>query len=55
VPDRFIEHGERAELFADLGLDVQGICSAVRKQSTRQKRNGQRFDRREYDVRTTDY
>jgi 1-deoxy-D-xylulose-5-phosphate synthase len=25
VPDRFIEHGERAELLADLGLDVTGI------------------------------
>jgi len=25
VPDRFIEHGERGELLADLGLDIQGI------------------------------
>jgi 1-deoxy-D-xylulose-5-phosphate synthase len=31
LPDRFIEHGERAELFADLGLDVNGICQAVKK------------------------
>lgn len=31
IPDRFIEHGERAELLADLGLDVNGICQAVRK------------------------
>ena len=30
IPDRFIEHGERAELLADLGLDVDGICGAVR-------------------------
>jgi 1-deoxy-D-xylulose-5-phosphate synthase len=30
IPDRFIEHGERAELLADLGLDVDGICAAVR-------------------------
>jgi len=30
IPDRFIEHGERAELLADLGLDVNGICQSVR-------------------------
>jgi 1-deoxy-D-xylulose-5-phosphate synthase len=30
LPDRFIEHGERAELLADLGLDVDGLCAAVR-------------------------
>jgi 1-deoxy-D-xylulose-5-phosphate synthase len=30
LPDRFIEHGERAELLADLGLDVEGICRTVR-------------------------
>ena len=30
IPDRFIEHGERAELLADLGLDANGICRAVR-------------------------
>lgn len=29
LPDRFVEHGERPELFADLGLDVNGICRAV--------------------------
>jgi 1-deoxy-D-xylulose-5-phosphate synthase len=34
LPDRFIEHGERPELFADLGLDVNGICQTVR-QATR--------------------
>jgi 1-deoxy-D-xylulose-5-phosphate synthase len=32
IPDRFIEHGERNELFADLDLDVDGICKVVRKQ-----------------------
>jgi 1-deoxy-D-xylulose-5-phosphate synthase len=32
IPDRFIEHGERAELLADLGLDANGMCSAVRNQ-----------------------
>jgi 1-deoxy-D-xylulose-5-phosphate synthase len=31
LPDRFIEHGERGELLADLGLDVSGICATVRR------------------------
>ncbi len=31
IPDRFIEHGERAELLAELGLDAGGICAAVRQ------------------------
>jgi 1-deoxy-D-xylulose-5-phosphate synthase len=31
LPDRFIEHGERGELLADLGLDVHGICATVRR------------------------
>jgi 1-deoxy-D-xylulose-5-phosphate synthase len=31
LPDRFIEHGERPELLADLGLDVNGLCAAVRR------------------------
>ncbi len=31
LPDRFVEHAERGELLADLGLDVNGICAAVRK------------------------
>src|SRR4029077_7928503 len=31
IPDRFIEHGERSELFADLGLDIDGICHAIRR------------------------
>ena len=30
IPDRFIEHAERGDLLADLGLDVNGICGAVR-------------------------
>src|SRR6185295_473705 len=29
IPDRFIEHAERAELLAELGLGVTGICKAV--------------------------
>ncbi len=31
IPDRFIEHGERHELLADLGLDVAGLCRTVRE------------------------
>ncbi len=31
IPDRFIEHGERGELLADLGLDASGIAAACRK------------------------
>jgi 1-deoxy-D-xylulose-5-phosphate synthase len=31
IPDRFIEHAERGELLADLGLDVAGICAAFRQ------------------------
>lgn len=31
LPDRYVEHGERAELFAELGLDVDGICRTVRQ------------------------
>ena len=29
IPDRFIEHGERHELLADLGLDVAGLMAAA--------------------------
>jgi 1-deoxy-D-xylulose-5-phosphate synthase len=31
LPDHFVEHAERGELLADLGLDVNGICVAVRR------------------------
>ena len=31
VPDRFIEHGSRSELLADLGLDAAGIVRACRQ------------------------
>ena len=30
IPDRYIEHGERDELLADLGLDVAGIAAECR-------------------------
>lgn len=29
IPDRYIEHGERHELLADLGLDVAGLMAAA--------------------------
>src|SRR5205809_6645504 len=35
IPDRFIEHAERSELLADLGLDAAGIASACRELSQR--------------------
>jgi 1-deoxy-D-xylulose-5-phosphate synthase len=31
IPDRFIEHGTRSELLADLGLDAAGILRACRQ------------------------
>ena len=31
LPDRFVEHGERAELLADLGLDATGIAATCRR------------------------
>jgi 1-deoxy-D-xylulose-5-phosphate synthase len=31
ILDRFIEHGERGELLADLGLDADGLADAVRR------------------------
>jgi 1-deoxy-D-xylulose-5-phosphate synthase len=30
IPDHFIEHGERSELLADLGLDAAGIAATCR-------------------------
>jgi 1-deoxy-D-xylulose-5-phosphate synthase len=30
IPDRFVEHGERSELLADLGLDAAGVAAACR-------------------------
>jgi 1-deoxy-D-xylulose-5-phosphate synthase len=31
IPDRFIEHAERSELLAALGLNVDGLCRTVRE------------------------
>jgi 1-deoxy-D-xylulose-5-phosphate synthase len=35
IPDEFIEHGERGELLADLGLDAAGIAMACRTMAIR--------------------
>jgi 1-deoxy-D-xylulose-5-phosphate synthase len=35
IPDRFVEHGERAELLGDLGLDQPGIMAACRAMAER--------------------
>jgi len=35
IPDQFIEHGERAELLAELGLDSTGIVRAAREMARR--------------------
>lgn len=35
IPDRFVEHGTREELLADLGLDAEGIAAACREQAAR--------------------
>jgi 1-deoxy-D-xylulose-5-phosphate synthase len=37
LPDRFIEHAERGELLASLGLDAAGICATVRKALSREE------------------
>jgi 1-deoxy-D-xylulose-5-phosphate synthase len=31
IPDRFIEHGERGELLADLGLDADSLANVIRQ------------------------
>ena len=35
IPDRFIEHGERDELLADIGLDVAGLVAKARLMAER--------------------
>lgn len=35
LPGRFVEHAERGELLADLGLDIAGVCAAVRRELDR--------------------
>ncbi len=31
IPDEFVEHGERAELLADLGLDADGLVKVAQE------------------------
>ena len=38
IPDRYIEHGDRKELLAELGLDPAGIAAACRTLSARRPR-----------------
>jgi len=38
LPDRFVEHGERGELLAELGLDAAGIAAACRRLAGRAPR-----------------
>ena len=35
IPDRYVEHSERQEQLADLGLDVAGIAAACRRLAAR--------------------
>lgn len=35
IPDRFIEHGDRGELLADLGLDVDGLVATAQAMADR--------------------
>ena len=35
IPDRFIEHGERDELLADIGLDVEGLIASAQAMAER--------------------
>ncbi len=37
IPDQFIEHGDRLELLADLGLDASGIAATCRNLATQKE------------------
>ena len=37
IPDQFVEHGDRTELLADLGLDQVGIAAACREMAERRR------------------
>jgi 1-deoxy-D-xylulose-5-phosphate synthase len=39
-PDKFIEHGDRSELLADMGLDAAGLTAAVRKRVAEDAESG---------------
>lgn len=36
IPDRFVEHGSRQELLADLGLDAVGFIHTARSMTSQQ-------------------
>jgi 1-deoxy-D-xylulose-5-phosphate synthase len=40
IPDQFIEHGERDELLADMGLDVAGIMATCRAAERKKRKAG---------------
>ncbi|HSN20495.1 MAG TPA: 1-deoxy-D-xylulose-5-phosphate synthase [Usitatibacter sp.] len=40
LPDRFVEHGDHAQLLADCGLDASGIAKSVRERLGRAERAG---------------
>ena len=40
LPDRFVEHGEHAQLLADCGLDAAGIARSIRERMHRAERGG---------------
>jgi 1-deoxy-D-xylulose-5-phosphate synthase len=37
IPDQFVEHGDRTELLADLGLDQVGVAAACREMAERRR------------------
>ncbi len=39
IPDRFVEHGERNDLLADMGLDAEGLAATCRKLSMVEQTN----------------
>ncbi len=43
IPDRFVEHGERGELLADLGLDAAGIAAVCRTMTGDRRESFQPF------------
>ena len=45
IPDRFIEHAERGELLADLGLDANGIANTIRQAL---EKRSEAFDRKAF-------
>ncbi|VTS02132.1 1-deoxy-D-xylulose-5-phosphate synthase [Tuwongella immobilis] len=44
IPDRFIDHAERAEQLAEMGLDVNGFCRAVRQARAKVSQESESLD-----------